>query len=861
MISGMGATDQFRTRFAKAMEHGQYALAMAEIAKFLAAPRPVGPLTKDEIDLLRDAQSLAAEEAGWEEYHHLALRLREGDDANHALEQIAFEVSLLLGLRQRRRAEQTLEALNPALAQAMETPEIGLQIIAAIPDITADTRANFACALARLALYGGQTTSARFFCQSVVLPPGPSDAIRAQVLLRAEIEILDGAVNAAGQALEDIRNVAADHPAYAAARLSLEYRFNCMTGRAELGPAQSFAFARSSLDVEALRIIDRIAAHLSANGHYSATALLNVLNGMSDSALSPAIAGQIERLALLVAASRPQGLQETGRGNVFPRTRKEMLPDRIAIEELPILEALALLAANITKALDDEDIAAARTQTKRLRRLLRPVQSRLVWAQGMAAIAPYLLHKEKTKLSIRLFSDALKAIPTGAAPDLTIHLERALAEVLADRAPARSYRYALRALRGLNRRPAEPNPEMDAKRGPTGVLAYRAALRAFRDTGTASARARVISISKALRHQRIDHIWRRTPRTVDQEVATLRLMAAGDDAVIWLEDGAVCASHGISLSATMLPAVLADIRYICRDHIECIGIEKQFSASEVQTLSREVLSKIRKASDILKLPELTASLAPGRPLALIADPLFRTLPFAALRVDGSDLISRHPFALVQEFSPLLDTAPWAPPKIFAFAEAVETLPCIPYVEAEANDLEALFAKPRETPNTSPKAAILEALATPKPVHVACHGAFLPEEPLQSGLALSHDGQSDPLTLHDLLTTKEKFRTPEVTLSVCEGLNAVALRDGRSLSLADVLVDRGVGAVCGFQWRTRDAFARDFFVAYHRERQTAPAPYALRAAILALRAKEALPYIHSPAFMAAPVALLRSAIPT
>lgn len=855
----MGATDQFRTRFAKAVEHGQRALAMAEIAKFLAAPRPAGPVPKDEIDLLRDAQSLAAEDAGWEEYHHLAMRLREGDDANHALEQIAFEVRLLLGLRQRRRAEQTLEALDPALALAMETPEIGRKILAATPDITADTRALFACALAHLALYGGQTTSARFFCESVVLPPGPSDAIRAQVLLRAEIEILDGAVDAAGQALEGIRNVAADHPAYAAAHLSLEYRFNCMTGRAELGPAHRFAFARPPLDVEALRIIDRIVVHLNTNGHISATALLNVLDRMNDGALSPAIAGQIERLALLVAASRPQGLQEIGgRGKRFLRPRKETFPDSIAIAELPILEALALLAANITKALDDENIAAARTQAKRLRRLLRPVQSRLVQAQGMAAIAPYLLHAGQIELSIRLFSDALKDIPTGAEPDLTIHLEHSLAEVLADRAPAQSYRYALRALRGLNRRP-EPNPEMDVKRGLTGVLAYRAALRTFRDTGTASARARGISISKALRHQNIDRIWRRASRTVDREIATLRLMAAGDDAVICLEDGAVIASHSISLSETKLPVLFTNIRNACRQHI-CV-IEGSFPDSEVQKLSHKVLSKIRRASDILKLPELTAGLAPGRPLALIADPLFRTLPFAAFGVDGSDLISRHPFALVQEFSPALDTTPWAPPKIFAFAEAVEKFPTIPCVEAEAKNLETLFTKPRETPNTSPKAAILEALANSKPVHVACHGKFVPEDPLQSGLVLSHDGQSDPLTLHDLLTTKEEFRTPEVTLSVCEGLDAVALRDGRSLSLADVLVERGVGAVCGFQWQTRDAFAQAFFVAYHRERRTAPAPHALRAAILALRAKEALPYIHSPAFMAAPVALLRSVIPT
>jgi tetratricopeptide (TPR) repeat protein len=131
---------------------------------------------------------------------------------------------------------------------------------------------------------------------------------------------------------------------------------------------------------------------------------------------------------------------------------------------------------------------------------------------------------------------------------------------------------------------------------------------------------------------------------------------------------------------------------------------------------------------------------------------------------------------------------------------------LPYARAEIQSIAAMFPKSNVQvfyEQQATCAPILKALPSASVVHFACHGAFNPVRPLESGLVFADKG----LTLREILWKEYSvFKSARlVILSACQ----TALQDWRELTdeaigLVGALTQAGVPAVLGSLWSVGDA---------------------------------------------------------
>ncbi|MFE7927690.1 CHAT domain-containing protein [Streptomyces sp. NPDC057456] len=193
---------------------------------------------------------------------------------------------------------------------------------------------------------------------------------------------------------------------------------------------------------------------------------------------------------------------------------------------------------------------------------------------------------------------------------------------------------------------------------------------------------------------------------------------------------------------------------------------------------------------------------------------------ATLPATGEPLLTTHTVAYVPSVRLLLtarrrSVRPSAPVLVAAFDSSGQDGGIL--AEQEADALRRLFAPVGESRyvsgNTRATGRLLDALPAGTHVHLACHGAYDPVDPLASGLDLG----AARITLADLLDARPRplEHARLVTLSACEsGLVSTRLPDEAIGLPTGILLAGGAGVVCT-RWEARDTAAVLLMIAFYR----------------------------------------------
>ncbi|WP_161628188.1 CHAT domain-containing protein [Microbispora catharanthi] len=220
------------------------------------------------------------------------------------------------------------------------------------------------------------------------------------------------------------------------------------------------------------------------------------------------------------------------------------------------------------------------------------------------------------------------------------------------------------------------------------------------------------------------------------------------------------------------------------------------------------------------LSALTAPLAqvsaPGDLVWIVPHDTLHYLPFSMLHVDGAPLAARNPLcttpsATVMRYCQAKHDS--SRRRVLAYADTAHDRP-LPRARRQAEELARIFgddAVLRLGPHATSTA--LDTDLGPEPariVHFGCHGTFVPESPLRSGITLA-DGD---LTAERILN--RSLRADLVTLSACEsGVNA--RRPGDELvGLTRSLIYAGAASVLVTLWAVDELSASLLMADFYRE---------------------------------------------
>jgi CHAT domain-containing protein len=130
-----------------------------------------------------------------------------------------------------------------------------------------------------------------------------------------------------------------------------------------------------------------------------------------------------------------------------------------------------------------------------------------------------------------------------------------------------------------------------------------------------------------------------------------------------------------------------------------------------------------------------------------------------------------------------------------------------FAEAELRAIAAWFPPDGSRVFTEAQATrpnLLAAAAGATHIHFACHGLFDAVSPADSGLLLSHDGQPDPLTLRDIMTSRPFSDARLVVASACQTvLTDFVDTPDEAIGLPAGFLNAGTPGMVGTLWRVRD----------------------------------------------------------
>lgn len=230
-----------------------------------------------------------------------------------------------------------------------------------------------------------------------------------------------------------------------------------------------------------------------------------------------------------------------------------------------------------------------------------------------------------------------------------------------------------------------------------------------------------------------------------------------------------------------------------------------------------------------------STLQHARRLLVVADPLLREVPYAALydRVAGRHLIELMPVAVAENASTLRIERDASPQLAVAIALPSRELAALPDAQRELGDVAALY--PRTVamePAAATFAAFTSAVARAGVVHVAGHTS---RQRGTSDRVLPFSGRA--ATWRDLSGVRFDA-TAVVILAACETLRQPDARRTRALSLGGGVLAAGAGDVIGTLRPIADRDAAELFRGVHRGLAAGmDAPDALRRAQLDALASE------------------------
>ena len=224
------------------------------------------------------------------------------------------------------------------------------------------------------------------------------------------------------------------------------------------------------------------------------------------------------------------------------------------------------------------------------------------------------------------------------------------------------------------------------------------------------------------------------------------------------------------------------------------------------------------------------------------------LPFAALYDGQHYLIEKHAISLLPSASVLqfldqtaLTAVPTAGALILGNPDLGSRRLNLPYAEKEAIRIaELLGSKDLLLKTEASESAFIKRSGQRELIHLASHGDFTAEQPLQSALLLAKGGGQDGrLTVDEIYGLELNARL--VTLSACEtGLGKVASGDD-VIGLIRGFIYAGASSVLASLWKVDDIATSDLMLHFYQNQPNLGSSEALRVAQRAMIAKGLHPF--------------------
>ena len=257
---------------------------------------------------------------------------------------------------------------------------------------------------------------------------------------------------------------------------------------------------------------------------------------------------------------------------------------------------------------------------------------------------------------------------------------------------------------------------------------------------------------------------------------------------------------------------------------------------DIEEQRPEADARLRRLHDRL-IPAALRNAPPGR-LLIVPHKSLHYLPFAALRSDAGYLLERWslrilPSAGVLPFLPVAAMGYGDSLTLFGNPDLGDSSRDLPAAqqEAEAIAVGTGSAERLHVRTGASKAVFLREARKASALHIASHGEFRGDQPMQSALYLASDAGTDGrLTVADLYQLRLRSRL--VVLSACEtGLGAIASGDD-VVGLVRGFLYAGAGAIVSSLWQVDDVATAELMTAFYAALPTQNSRDALRQAQLA-----------------------------
>ncbi|MEL0027589.1 MAG: CHAT domain-containing protein [Perlucidibaca sp.] len=261
---------------------------------------------------------------------------------------------------------------------------------------------------------------------------------------------------------------------------------------------------------------------------------------------------------------------------------------------------------------------------------------------------------------------------------------------------------------------------------------------------------------------------------------------------------------------------------------------------------------LRKLYERLIPDDLAPAKAPGK-LLIVPHKSLHYVPFAALRGPKGYLLEQWAIRVL----PSAGLLPYLPPARTGYGDNLVILgnpdlgdasQDLPSAEQEARAIASQTGSTHlllraEASKSALRAAATEATA----LHVASHGEFRGDHPMESALFLAPDQRSDGrLTVADLYQLRLNARL--VVLSACEtGLGSIASGDD-VVGLVRGFLYAGAGAIVSSLWQVDDSATSELMTDFYTRLPTSGSRDAMRQAQLDLRARHPHPFFWSAFFV-------------
>lgn len=265
------------------------------------------------------------------------------------------------------------------------------------------------------------------------------------------------------------------------------------------------------------------------------------------------------------------------------------------------------------------------------------------------------------------------------------------------------------------------------------------------------------------------------------------------------------------------------------------------SQGRTQRMLADVRREMSALHDLLIAP-LAAAVAGARRLLIVPHGSLHALPFSALWDGDRYLVESHEIVTAPSASVLGRLATDREPAADGQEALVIGVPdeLAPWIAAETHQVAALLGTTSVLGSEATAARFVAEARDARIIHLACHGRFLPDRPLASGLKLADRW----LTVRDIYALR--LHASLVTLSGCETGRSLITRGDELLGLQRGLFAAGAASLLISLWVVNDRTTTDVMTRFYTGyRQGASPAAALRGAQCALLAEDAHPAFWAP----------------